>query len=308
VSELKHKIIELTPHLLQLGTNSFPVYLSIGEDAMIIEGGTGPTFDIIMSQIKHLGIDPLRIKYIGLTHTHGDHVGGVPRLRKAWPHIKVLAGVTAENFLKKERFIKEFMPTDKMIGNIMLEKGDIDKIPDELDEYIFTADSVVDENSIIDLGNGIKWSVFNTPGHSPCHISFFEEKEKTVAIGDMTGYFDPDKNIFWPNYFFSLEHYCNSIKKILSLSSERAILSHNGQISKNVKQYLLDALKATELYHYEILDKVDKGEDEEKIASDKADWICSIGALATYNVLVFLCKLLIGNSKKDREKSLFTPC
>ena len=306
MNQVRHKILELTPHLYQLGTNSFPVYLSMGEDGMIIEGGTGPTFDIILSQINALGIDPSRIKYIALTHTHGDHVGAVPRFRKIWPHIKVLAGDVADKFLKKDRFIKEFMPTDKMIGNILMEKGDIDRYPDELEEYNFAADGVMDEGSSIDLGKGIKWSIFNTPGHSPCHVSLFEEKEGTLAIGDITGYFDPEKDIFWPNYFSSLENYCDSIKKMLPLPAKRALLSHNGQIDGDIRGYLLKALKATEIYHHEVLDKIDKGEDEKKMSTEKADWICSIGALASYDVLIFLCKLLINNSQKDRGKDLFT--
>jgi 2-aminobenzoylacetyl-CoA thioesterase len=302
---LKHEPIQLTPHLTQLGTNSFPVYLSMGDEGMIIEGGTGPTCEIIVSQIKSLSIDPTRIKYIALTHTHGDHVGAVPRLRNLWPHIKVLAGTTADKFLKKDRFVKEFLPSDKMIGNILMEKGHIEQLPSELTEYRFEADAALEEGAVIDLGQGIKWTVYNTPGHSPCHVSFFEEKEGTLAIGDMTGYYDPAKDIFWPNYFYSLEHYCNSIKKIFSLPANRAILSHNGQISNNVKEYFQKALKATESYHLEILNKLEKGEDDDKIASEKADWIVSIGALATYNVLTFLCKLLINNSRNNQAKDLF---
>lgn len=306
MNQKKHQPIQLTPHLFQLGTHSFPVYLSMGEEGMIIEGGTGPTFDIIVSQLKDLGIDPLKIKYIALTHTHGDHVGAVPRLRKIWPHIKVIAGATAERFLKKERFVKEFLPSDKMIGDILVEKGDIEKLPDRLEEYRFEADSVVDENTVIDLGKGIKWSVFETPGHSPCHISYFEEKEGVISIGDMTGYYDPYKDIFWPNYFFSLESYCNSIRKIFPLPIKRAILSHNGCLDGNIKEFLQKAMRTTEEYHNEIMDKIEKGEPEDKMCSDKADWICSIGALATYDVLTFLCKLLISASHKDKDKDLFT--
>jgi 2-aminobenzoylacetyl-CoA thioesterase len=306
VDQLKHKIIELTPHLFQLGTSSFPVYLSIGEDAMLIEGGTGPTFGIIVSQIKHLGIDPLKIKYIALTHTHGDHVGAVPRLRRIWPHIKVLAGTTADRFLKKDRFVKDFLPSDRMIGGILLNKGDIERIPEELSEYRFEADSVIDEGAKIDLGNGIRWGVFNTPGHSPCHISLFEEKEGTVTIGDMTGYYDPLKDIFWPNYFFSLEAYCNSIKRMMTVPAKRGILSHNGEIDGNIKEYFQKALHATESYHRDIIERVDRGDGEEKMCMEKADWICSIGALASYEVLIILCRLLIGSSLKDRDKDLFS--
>jgi len=46
-----HKPIEVTSHLFQLGTPAFPAYLSMGEEGMIIEGGTGPTFLIMVNQI-----------------------------------------------------------------------------------------------------------------------------------------------------------------------------------------------------------------------------------------------------------------
>ena len=57
----KHKPIAITPNFYQLGTPAFPAFLSVGEVGMIIEGGTGPTFPIITSQIDSLGIDPGRI-------------------------------------------------------------------------------------------------------------------------------------------------------------------------------------------------------------------------------------------------------
>ena len=67
-----HKPIAITTNLFQLGLPSFPVYLSIGEEGMLIEGGTGPTTDMIVQQIQMLGIDPSKIKYIALTtHPYG---------------------------------------------------------------------------------------------------------------------------------------------------------------------------------------------------------------------------------------------
>jgi len=55
------------PEFYQLGTQDFPVYLSMGDDGMIIEGGTGAFFPLIVNQIKELGIAPERIKYLALT-------------------------------------------------------------------------------------------------------------------------------------------------------------------------------------------------------------------------------------------------
>src|SRR4030043_192087 len=105
MSSMKHDPIRETSKFYQLGTPAFPAYLSMGEVGMIIEGGTGPTFEIISSQIDSLGIDPMRIRYIALTHSHNDHVGSLPHLKKRFPHIKVLGGPIAEKILKKERFL-----------------------------------------------------------------------------------------------------------------------------------------------------------------------------------------------------------
>jgi glyoxylase-like metal-dependent hydrolase (beta-lactamase superfamily II) len=302
---MKHEPIEVTPHLFQLGVSSFPAYLSLGEIGMIIEGGTGPTTDIIVSQVESLGIDPVRIKYIALTHTHADHVGGYPRLRKLWPHVKVLAGPTAAKFLQGENFVKEFLPADKMIGEILIEKGDIQDIPPDLDEYRFEVDRITEDGDRIDLGRGIVWQVVSTPGHSPCHISLFEENERSLAAGDMTGFFDPKRDVFWPNYFHSLEHYCSSIKKMASFPAQRILLSHSGVVDMDAKTYMHKAMRATEAYHQELMERLDNGEDRKALCSEKADWVISLGPLAYRNIIEYLCYLLAKNSQKEREKELF---
>jgi glyoxylase-like metal-dependent hydrolase (beta-lactamase superfamily II) len=305
VKEKIHKPMTVTPHLFQLGVPSFPVYLSMGEEGMIIEGGTGPTTDIIVKQIDMLGIDPAKISSICLTHTHLDHVGAVPRLRRLWPHLKVLAGSVGAECLQKEGFVQEFLPGDRMIADILMERGAITAQPAPLDAYDFKVDSIIEEGDTIDLGAGIVWHVFHTPGHSPCHISLVEEKEQTMVIGDMTGYFDPALDVFWPNYFASLEDYCNSIKKMTSIRALRGLLSHNGVIEGDMRTHMEKALKATERYHHELLQRLDRGDDTNQICTDKADWVCSLGALASYKVIHFLCKLMVKQSAAGREKDLF---
>ena len=301
---MKHEPIQVTPHLFQLGVSSFPAYLSMGEIGMIIEGGTGPTADIIVSQVESLGIDPKSIKYIVLTHTHADHVGGYPRFRKLWPHVKIVASPTAAKLVQGENFAKEFLRADKMIGDILIDKGEIQEIPPEIDEYRFEVDWIVEEGEKIDLGNGVVWEVFSTPGHSPCHISLFEEKEKHLVAGDMTGFFDPEteEDVFWPNYFQSLELYCGSIKRMTEVPAERILLSHNGVVNMDAKTYMNKALKATEAYHQELVNRLANGEDRKAISSEKKDFVISLGPLAYSNVIEFLCNLLTKNSQKENEK------
>jgi glyoxylase-like metal-dependent hydrolase (beta-lactamase superfamily II) len=296
----------ITPHLFQLGLPSFPVYLSLGREGMLIEGGTGPTTDIIVKQISMLGIDVSKIRFLCLTHTHFDHVGAVPRLRRLWPHLKVLAGPTGAALLRKDTFVKEFLPHDRMIGDILIGRGDIVAHPSSLDRYAFQADGVLEEGAKIDLGAGIIWNIFHTPGHSACHISLVEEHEHTMAIGDMTGYFDPEMDVFWPNYFSSLEDYCTSMRKMSAVYAIRGLLSHNGVIEGDMREHLAKALCATETYHHALLRRLDHGEEEKRICTDTTDWICnSLGALASHKVIHFLCKLMLRHSVAARGKDLF---
>lgn len=274
---------------------------------MLIEGGTGATFAIIIEQIKELGIEPERIEYIALTHTHPDHIGAVPHLKRLWPHLKIAAGSVAAKLLKSQRMIKEFRETDRTISEIMINKGEIAELPPELENYIFEVDKVLEEGDRLDLGSGIVWTVYHTPGHSPCHISLCEEKEGTLAIGDATGFYVPEKDVFWPNYFDSLEAYCNSIRKLSTLPAQRGALSHNAVVDGWLEGYFQKAIKATESYHLEMLERLGKGEDPEKIALEKAKWVNSLTDIQTFEVMYSLAKLMLARSQSEAGKEkLFT--
>ena len=65
------------------------------------------------------------------------------------------------------------------------------------------------------------------------------------------------------------------------------------------------ALNVTAIYHQELIDGLDRGESDEDICRSKADFVCSLGALASYDVISFLCSLLLKQSQKARGKPIF---
>ncbi len=306
MTDTLHKPLVITPHLFQLGTPSFPAYLSMGEVGMIIEGGTGPTFGMIVNQIEALGIDPKKISYIVLTHSHADHIGGVPHLKRTWPHVKLLASSAGSETLRSKELLKEFLLVDLGIAQLMKAKGEIERFPATLERYCFETDSVVKEGDRIDLGAGIVWEVHDTPGHSACHISLYEEKEETLAIGDATGFYVPEKDVFWPNYFQSLEMYCDSLRKLSSLPARRAVLSHNGVIRSDVKGHFRKAMSATENYHRELLQRIGMGEIPEKIAMEKARWVSGLTDIQPFKVMYDLCKVMIKRSQTNGKALSFS--
>lgn len=294
--------IELTPHLFQLGTPAFPVYLSMGDEGMLIEGGVRGTAAIVVDQLSQLGIDPAKIKYLALTHSHPDHIGAVPVFKKLWPHLQVLGSPVAAKILGNEDLLKQFHQTDVSIAQLMAMRNEIEKMPEfALGDNGFAIDRIIKEGDTIDLGAGIVWSVYDAPGHAPCHLAFLEDKEKTLVVGDTPGFYNPDEDAFWPNYFESLERYCNTMRKLAALPAERAVRSHFGMVEGSVKGFLEKAMKATQAFHDEFIARASNGESISDIALSKGLYVASITNLQPVQVMIDMCGLMAKRSQKEKD-------
>ena len=102
------------------------------------------------------------VKYILLTHCHGDHIGGVKELKEKYGG-KILIHIEDEPGLKDpEVNLADYVG----IGTIVLE-----------------ADSRLNDNDLIHIGD-IEFKVIHTPGHTKGGICLYQEKEKILFSGD----------------------------------------------------------------------------------------------------------------------------
>lgn len=129
-------------HVLPVGVFQANCYIIGDEDSKkgaIVDPGGDP--DGILNLCNSLGLD---IKYILLTHGHGDHIGGVFDLKEA-TGAQILMSSKDEYLVKGGN--KILMPILRNIKEF------------DIDEYI-------EENQTIKLGD-IKISIIETPGHTP---------------------------------------------------------------------------------------------------------------------------------------------
>ena len=103
-----------------------------------------------------------KLKYIYLTHCHGDHILGVTELKNRCGGKVLIHRNDAEGLNNPEINLSPYIGA----GEIELE-----------------ADSRIDDEDLIHLGN-VQFKVIHTPGHTSGGTSLYCEKEKYVFTGD----------------------------------------------------------------------------------------------------------------------------
>ena len=152
--------VETIP-VTEFGQNARILWCSETKDAVIIDPGGDA--DKILAGVNRLGVT---VKAVWLTHSHLDHCGGVAPLLEAI-NVPLVAN-------PEERMMRT------NVKSIALMYG---MSPDEwhnCPEPTVT----IRGGETLSIGNSSCVVLF-TPGHSPGHVSYYFEKERRVASGDV---------------------------------------------------------------------------------------------------------------------------
>ncbi len=103
-----------------------------------------------------------KLKYIYLTHCHGDHIMGVPELKQRCGGKILIHRYDAEGLNNPEINLTPYIASQTI----------------ELE-----ADSRVDDGDTIHLGS-LAFTIFHTPGHTKGSSSLYCEKENCLFSGD----------------------------------------------------------------------------------------------------------------------------
>nr|HID59696.1 MBL fold metallo-hydrolase [Desulfobacterales bacterium] len=246
---------KVTARIELIGSWENSMYLVKGEDIMIIGGGMSFIIPELEKQLNQLEIDPERVKYQLVLHSHFDHCAAVPFCKDRFPNIEILASPISKKILSKQKIIDlieslnneavELMGLNKEYGSA---KFKIEAIP---------IDRVVKEDDVIHLGDGVTVRIIETPGHSKCSIAAYVESEKAlfpsdsfpIPVGESPKQLLPMANDNFPQYL-------ESLKRISTLDVEICCLCHRGALTGGeAKEILKEGLKAAESYYKLIIDK-----------------------------------------------------
>ena len=138
-------------------TNCYIVQDDETKETMVID----PAGDVDKI-VEMLNILNAKLKYIYLTHCHGDHIGGVKELKQKYGGQVVVERNDSENLLDPNKSLTSYIG----LGDLTLE-----------------ADARVDDNDLLHLGD-LEFKVIHTPGHTSGGSCLYCEKEKLLFSGD----------------------------------------------------------------------------------------------------------------------------
>ena len=291
---------ELADGLWMLGTSPYPLYLVRGSaGCTIFEGGTGAMGPVLSRQLGDLGVAGETVGQVVVTHAHPDHVMAVPMFREMFPGVSVAASKLAARTLSAEKAIGFFRKVDGALTGALLAAGAIGEQdqPKAFEGTEIAIDRVLGEGDTIATAAG-EFTVLATPGHSDCSLSFHEAGRGILIISDATGYYLPDDDFWWPNYFSGYAAYVESMKRLSGLGAEILCLSHNAALTgaEEVRAYFEGAIRATEDYHQRIVAQAKAGEAPREIAEQLGRDVYAKTQLLPVDFFQKNCGLLVKQS------------
>lgn len=236
----------VTPRITLLGRNESCVYLINGKTEYAILGG-GMTYiapDII-SQLDEMGINPEKIKRLIIHHSHFDHVGIVPFLKKAWPWMRITSSNRAKELLARPDVVKSIISLNRML----IPENETQDLHTSLDIKTIDVDDTVSDKDKIICGD-LTFEAIDVPGHSSCSMAVYIPEEKALSASDAGGIPFGDGVFAAANSNF--DAYQASLKKMAAFDTQVHLAEHYGALTgedgKNfMTRSIADAVKMRQL-------------------------------------------------------------
>ena len=189
----------------------------------------------LVKKIKDkLGDRPL--DYFFASHTHYDHIGALPYLRKEWPNLICIGAEHGQKVLQREGAIKGI----KKLGDEAAKMYTNGKMTSVSVEGL-SIDKVVHDGDVIDLG-GKQIVTLETPGHTRCSLTFVVEPAGIMMASESVGVLER-RGVCHPAVLQSFEDGIKSIEKCRDYNPKRIIISHYGIVPASYNSKLWEILE-----------------------------------------------------------------
>jgi glyoxylase-like metal-dependent hydrolase (beta-lactamase superfamily II) len=208
------------------------LYLIKSGTTCLVDSGTKKETKGLIKSLDSIGAFPPDM--IILTHSHWDHTQGVPTFcreaEKRGKKITVMASEKAISNLKDQAWNSVFDEKQKFENIINVEP--------------------LKDGQIVDL-DGLELEVFNFSGHCADDIALWDQKNKTIFLGDSLGY-KFEHYLFFPPFmppFWNKDGFYSAAEKLKQIDFEKICLAHYGCLDgKEAKDFPNETISAYETW------------------------------------------------------------
>lgn len=217
---------QLNDFITICGHHIFPAYLIQGHESnLMIEAGVNILGPRYKKDIEMVIGEKEELDYLFVTHLHYDHMGALPYLKRMIPNVQLGASEKAAQTIKKESVVKTLnFLSDQLQGYFgdLSEKGNSDDV--SIDSVNF--ECILKEGDRYNIG-GITCEIYETPGHTRDHLSFYLPEPEILFPGEAFG--NPireDENAVKVEFLSSYTDYIESMEKLMVLKPRTVAMSH----------------------------------------------------------------------------------
>ena len=227
-----------------IGAAELPGYLVTGGLPILFDAGMTFMGPLYLAGLKeHLG-EASRLGRHFLTHSHFDHAGASPYLKRHLPDLQIGASPIAAETFRKPNAIE-------LIRNLSRPLEEKYSFLIGSEDVGFTGleiDLPLEDGLTVPLGPGLTCRVIATPGHTRDSLSFYLPELKALITGEAAGVFDKNFHIH-PEFTSSYVDYLQSLQKLAALDIEIIMMSHFFTLTgADARDYIKKSLTATMLY------------------------------------------------------------
>ena len=205
------------------GCGSGAVFLIKGKANLLFEAGMAYAADQMVENIKR-ELGDAELDAVLLSHSHYDHVAGLPAVRKAWPGVKTYASERAKEILVKPGALKT-------IRRLSGEAAEAAGLPwdSEYDDADLQINVSLEDGETIELGDHTIYA-FATIGHTKCSMSYLIDDE-LMLCSETVGVMGHDGS-YMPSFLVDYKAAEESIEYSSELDAKEIILNHYGFVSE----------------------------------------------------------------------------
>ena len=240
---------KVTDGLWCLGSEASNIYLLEGdEESMIVSGGMSYLVPTLLEQFRVFGIDEARITKLLILHAHFDHIGVIPFFKRRNLSLEVYASARGWEILGMPKAITTINEFGRDVAVHMGFEGVYSQYDIEWRDDI-SGKTVVEGDH---LGvEPLEGTVYQTPGHSSCSVSFYVPSIKALFPSDGGGI--PYKDMIMATGNSNFTQYQESLEKLKDLDVEFLCADHYGYIiGEEAKNYIRESIQAARARRSEI--------------------------------------------------------